>query len=242
MNGCLVVHGLTGTPGTALSLKEALLRAGFYVSAPCLAGHGVSMEDLEKSTWMEWYETVRTAFGELRRESEKVYFAGTSLGALLGLKLAIDEGWGVRAMALMATPLKFSWFERLAIPLVRYTPLRWAVKSIPKEVGLSVADPEGQKRYEELSLPAIPSRAVFQIADLQRELLPNLSKITNPVLLLHGLNDTVAPKENVELVKKNLSSDIVETIIMPNSRHVLTMDYDKDNVARAIVDFFERFA
>jgi len=242
MNGCVVVHGLTGTPGTAVSLKEALLRAGFCVSAPCLAGHGVSMEDLEKSTWRDWYETVRIAFHELRRESDKVYFAGTSLGALLGLKLAIDEGWGVRAMALMATPLRFNWFERYAVPLVRYSPLRWIVKSIPKDINRSVADPEGRRRYEELSLPAIPTRAIFEIADLQRELIPNLSKITNPVLLLHGLDDAVAPKDNVELVKKGLASDIVETIIMPNSRHVLTMDYDKDSVARAIVDFFERFS
>ncbi|MBN1282358.1 MAG: alpha/beta fold hydrolase [Proteobacteria bacterium] len=242
MNGCLIVHGLTGTPATAVSLRDALLRAGFCVSTPCLAGHGVSVGELAASTRGEWYETVRVAFSELRRESEKVYYAGLSLGALLGLKLAAEEGWGVRAMALMGTPLVLSRVNEAAIPLVRYSPLRWIIKSVPKDLDKSVADPEGRARYEETSLPMIPTRAIFEIEDLQREVFADLSKITNPVLLLHGGHDEVAPLRNVELVKNNLSSDIVETVILPNSRHVLTMDYDRDSASKAVVDFFNRFA
>jgi len=223
-------------------MKDALLRAGYCVSVPCLAGHGLSVEELAASTWKDWYETVRVAFAELRSDTERVYFAGISWGALLGLRLAMEEGWGVRAMVLMATPLRLGRLDGMAVPLVRYTPLRWIVKSVPKDFERSVADPEGRQRYEELSLPAIPTSAVFQIADLQKEVLRDLNRITNPLLLLHGAHDAVSPPANVELVKKNVSSDIVESIALSKSRHVLTMDYDKEIVAQAAVDFFGRFA
>lgn len=240
--GCLVVHGLTGTPATVSSLREGLLAAGYRVAAPCLAGHGGSLEELSKSTWREWYDTVRIAFGNLRHEVDRVYYAGISLGALLGLKLALDEGWGVRAMALLSTPLTLTWLNRVAVPAVRYSPLRYAVKMIPKSPKKSVADEEGRRRYEELSLPMIPVKSVYQIADLQRNLRSSLHNVSSPILLAHGEGDRVAPVSNVRLVKKLVASDIVETAFFPRSRHVLTLDFEKDDVTRAVVDFFKKFA
>ncbi len=85
MNGCLVIHGLTGTPGTVAVLHDALLAAGFRVAAPCLAGHGIDVQDLAASNWDQWYATVRVAFEALRRDVDRVYCAGTSLGALLAM-------------------------------------------------------------------------------------------------------------------------------------------------------------
>lgn len=199
------------------------------------------MDELGKTSWRDWYETVRISFLALKREVERVYCAGISLGALLGLKLALDEGWGVRALALMSTPLVLSWFSRFAVPFVRHTPLRWMVFQIPKNLKQSVADPEGRARYEEMSLPAIPARAVFELADLQRELLKNIHLVSNPILMLHALADCVAPVSNVELVRNLVASDIVEVALFHNSRHVITMDSEKDEVAKTVVDFFKKF-
>lgn len=242
MNGCLVIHGLTGTPGTVAVLHDALLAAGFRVAAPCLAGHGIDVQDLAASNWDQWYATVRVAFEALRRDVDRVYCAGTSLGALLAMQLALDEGWGVRAMALMATPLTFSWKNRLAAAAIRYSPLRWVVRAVPKNMELSIADPEGRERYEELSLPMIPVSSIFEITKAQHYLRTRLSRLTNPLLLLHGGQDVVAPLENLEIVKQGVKSDIVESVILPRSRHIITLDYEKERVALETVDFFRRFA
>jgi carboxylesterase len=242
MDGCLIIHGLTGTPATVATLKESLMRAGYKVAVPCLAGHGMQVEDLARSSWREWYETVRISFDSLRREVNRVYCTGISLGALLSLKLALDEGWGVRALALLATPLRLSFPESIAVPLVRYSPLRWLIKSVPKDYEKSVADPEGRLVYERQSLPAIPTKAVFEIADLQREVESELGRVTNPILMLHGAGDKVAPRKNIDLVRRRVKSDIVEVAVFPRSRHVITLDYEKEDVARAAVEFFQRFA
>lgn len=240
--GCLVIHGLTGTPATVAILQQKLIAADFRVVAPCLAGHGGTVEELGNTSWRDWYETVRIAFGTLRREVEKVYYAGISLGALLGLKLALDEGWGVRAMALLSTPLALSWLERAAIPAVRYSPLRWIIRSVPKDYARSVGDREGRRIYKEFSLPAIPTRSVYEITKLQRFLAGELHRVSNPILLAHGKGDCVAPLKNVRMVKDLVASDIVETAIFPQSRHVLTLDVDREMVASTVVDFFKRFA
>lgn len=202
----------------------------------------MQVEDLAESTWHQWYDTVRVSFDSLRREVNRVYCTGISLGALLSLKLALDEGWGIRALALLATPLRLPLLEAVAVRLVRYSPLRWLIKSVPKDFEKSVADPEGRLVYARQSLPAIPTKAVYQISNLQREIESDLGRIANPILMLHGAGDRVAPKKNIDLMRRGVKSDIFEVVVFPRSRHVITLDYEKEDVARAAVDFFKRFS
>lgn len=241
MYGCLILHGLTGNPATVSTLREAFLAADFRVSTPCLAGHGSTIEDLARSGWQDWYATVRISYNMLRKETDRVFCAGISLGALLAMKLALDEGWGIRAMVLISTPLKLSRMERIAIPIIRKSPLRAVIKRIPKDFEKSVADPEGRMYYERLSLSHIPMNAVFALSDLQNEILSQIHRLSNPILLLHGKDDRVAPPSNVDIIKNSVSSDIVESIIFKKSRHVLTMDSERSEVANSAVDFCKRF-
>lgn len=242
MRGCMVVHGLSGTPACVTSLKEALLAAGFSVAVPCLAGHGKSLEDLDRATWQQWYETVKISYMELSKSCEKVYYSGISLGALLGLKLAIDEGWGIKALALLATPLVLSNFERMAVPLVRYTPLRFFIKSVKKDLEKSVHDPRGRQLYSQSSLPRVPVKSVYQICELQRIVRDNLCSVSSPVLLVHSRNDKIAPPKNVGIVEKGISSEEVEIMMLEKSEHVLTMDVEKELIAKRVIEFFEKFS
>jgi carboxylesterase len=241
MQGCLLVHGLSGTPACVAPLREHLTKAGFHVAAPCLKGHGGTLNDLAKSTWQDWYATVRISYSELKRSCEKVYYAGISLGALLGLKLALDEGWGVNALAVLSTPIVLSNLERLAIPAVRYSPLRFIIKSVKKDWEKSVSDPEGRRVYKETSLPRVPVPCVYQICELQGVILRELQKMENPLLAVHAKKDKVAPPKNVSLLKNKVSSDIFESLILERSEHVVTLDVEKDIIAQKIVEFFLRF-
>jgi carboxylesterase len=242
MDGCVVIHGLTGTPATVACIKDGLLKAGYRVSAPCLAGHGGSMEDLARVSWREWYDTVRIAYNALRRDVDRVYCVGSSLGALLSLKLAIDEGWGVRALALLGTPMRLSMLNRIALPVVCYSPLRWIVKAVPKSMEKNLADPEAREMYAELSTPMIPVRAALELNALREEVETHLGRVANPLLMLHALKDRVAPIKHLRIVKSGVKSDIIEIVPFSRSRHVIAMDYEKDDVLRATVDFFRRFA
>ena len=242
MRGCLIVHGLTETPVCVSSLKDRLAASGYKVATPCLAGHGGTIDDLKHSTWRQWYETVRIAYDGLRKSAEKIYYVGNSLGSLLGLKLALDEGWGIRALALLGTPLVLTRISALSVPLVRYTPIRYAFHFKSKNFNKSVHDPEGRCIYRSCTHKYIPTASVFELVDLQNILLKNLKKISNPMLLLHALADHIAPVRNIEIIKNNVSSQAVETIVFKHSGHVIPLDYERIAAADRIVEFFGRFA
>ena len=242
MRGCLLVHGLTTTPAILNPLRSELMKKGYAVSIPLLSGHGGKISDLSESKWQDWYGTVKTAFAELRRSVDKVYYVGISLGGLLGLKLAADEGWGVRAMVLMSVPLRLPFVSRFKLAFVRHTPLRYFVKYAPKDLSRSIENPEARVLYQDMCLPEMPIKSVYQISDLVRNLRPQLKKITNPMMLMYGLKDPISPIYNIDLIKRAVSSDIVETVILKRSKHILTLDWDHEEAFLRVINFFNRFA
>src|SRR5215467_15002695 len=87
-NGCLLIHGLTGTPGEMRYLGERLHSAGFTVNGVCLAGHCTTVEDLKNKAWQDWYLSVKEGYNQLASSCKKVFLCGISAGALLALYLA----------------------------------------------------------------------------------------------------------------------------------------------------------
>ncbi|MBI4124400.1 MAG: alpha/beta fold hydrolase [Deltaproteobacteria bacterium] len=238
--GCLVVHGLTGTPANMESVAVALRQKGFLVKVPLLAGHGEKLENLSRTGWRDWYATVVEAFEELAGEADQIYYAGLSMGALLGLKLAIDKGAAIKALALLAVPFRVRpLFRRFVIPGVRYTPLRFVIRSVAKNFEKSVLDPEGRKKYRAASIARMPSRGVFETQNLMWVVEKELSKIKQPLLLIHGQKDHLADPEGLFEIKVKVSSSLVDIVMFKNSAHVLTVDREKDDVARRVVGFFE---
>jgi len=239
-SGCLVIHGLTGTPATIASIADPLRKSGFLVKTPLLAGHGGSVDGLAVSRWQDWYKTIHTAYTELQKEVDKVFLAGISLGALLGLKLAIDVGDKISGLSLIGTPLKLTTFNRIAIPMVRYSPLRYIIKSIPKDYDKSILDPISREKYRKLTLSTFPSESIFQLYDFIHEIDSKIERIKNPLLIIHGEHDQTAPTSNVDLLEKRTSSTIIERLLLKNSAHVVTMDFEKEVAADATLKFFKK--
>ena len=239
--GCIVIHGLLGTPAVMAGVTRTLLDNNYRVIAPCLAGHGADLATLSKTKWEEWYATVHLAYRQLRRDVDKVYYVGTSLGALLGLKLAIEEGWGIKALALIGTPMKLTWGETMLAGIVRNSPLKYLIKSLASDRSKSIADPDGQVEYAKFSLDRLPANSVFELQDLQEAISEKIATISNPMILLHGKRDPIVPLKNIDFIKDNVSSDVVDDWVAPESKHVITMDYDKVELNRQIIGFFNRF-
>ena len=236
--GCLVIHGLTGTPANMDIVTEALKAKGYLVKAPLLKGH-TDLKTLSQTGWEDWYFSVRQAYEELSKETKDIYYVGLSLGAILGLKLAIDVGSSIKALALLAIPFEVQpIFRYLIIPAVRYTPLRFFIKSVAKNFEKSVLDPAGRKIYRANSIQRMPSHGVFETQNLVWLVKKDLAKITQPLLLIHGHKDHLADPHALLDLKKGVASKRVDIVMMENSGHVITMDYDREKVASRVVEFF----
>jgi carboxylesterase len=92
------------------------------------------------------------------------------------------------------------------------------------------------------SYDKLPTPSVFEIVKLKGCIRSRIGEVTSPVLIVHGRFDAVAPLKNVELLKSLLCSDIVDIVILERSKHVVSLDYDKQEAAKATVAFLERFS
>ena len=237
--GCLLVHGFTATPDEMRPLGEALAARGFPVRAVRLAGHGTEVADLAGTRWTDWFASVTEGADRLRQDVPALAVAGMSLGALLALHLAATRPAEVSALVLCGTPLELGGAGVRWLPLLARIPCiarRWA--TIPKPGGPDIADPA--VRAASRSYRAMPLGAVLELLRLQAVVRGEVGRVTQPALLLHGRYDHSVPLANLERVRRSLGSRLIESHVLERSWHVVTLDYDRDKVARLAADFLGR--
>lgn len=236
----VLIHGLTGSPATMAPLAASLAKKGFRVETPLLAGHGTTIEELTKTTWEDWYKGVCDAYDSLKNAGcDEIYCGGLSLGAILGLKLALDGEQPLKKLALMALPLRLSpILMRLILPASHLPPMRQLIKYSKKDWGASVADEIGREIYKNSSYSKIPVHSVWELQKLQKIVFAELSQLTTPTILIHSRLDKVALPFNVELFRKTAQKITPRVVWLARSEHIETLDCEKEFVADAVVGFF----
>ena len=221
-------------------LGEALAARGFPVRGVLLPGHATTVEELAATRWADW-------FGEVLRERERlaagtsaVAAVGMSLGALLALHLAATEPHLVQALVLCGTPLESRDLRVRLLPLLARVPWfagRWA--TIPKRGdGPDIADPA--VRAASRSSRAMPLGGILELLALQHVVRGELDRVRQPALLLHGRGDHSVPVAEMVRLRQRLGSRSVEAHVLERSWHVVTLDYDRDEVARLAGNFLDR--
>jgi carboxylesterase len=243
-NGCLLIHGLTGTPGEMRYLGERLHAAGFTVNGILLAGHRTTVEDLKTKKWQDWYQSVKAGYEELRVSCKKIFVSGISMGALLGFLLAYEAKGDITALASLSTGFFFDgWnthaWQRWLLPLAIHTPLKYFL-DFPEGEPYSVKNVS--VRYDHLGYPVFPAVSLSELFKLIRTVKAILPEVHVPTLIVHSREDDSHSLRSVDLLERQLGSTIKEKLILDNSYHVVTVDYQKEKVAAEVTRFFQRFA
>jgi len=223
-------------------LGEALAARGFPVHAPRLAGHGTDVADLAKTRWTDWYASAEAALAALAAEVPRVAVVGLSMGGLLAVRVAASHPTRVAALALLATPIRIGDRRARLLPAVaRVPPLwRWLDRRfgpIPKPHGPDITD--AAIRAASPSYLATPLGAVVELMRLQAAVRRQLGGLAQPVLLLHGRRDRSVPLVNLEILRRALGARVAGAHVLERSGHVVTVDVERDVVARLVTDFLE---
>lgn len=237
--GCLLLHGFTATPHEVRPLAEALARDGVAVRAVRLAGHGTTVADLARTGWPDWLASAEAGLDALRRDVARVAVAGVSMGGLLALRLAATRPADVAALVLCAPALHLTDWRPRVLPYLRFVPgMRGRLAVMPKRGGRDIADPAA--RAASRSYDALPLPAVLSLLELQRAIRRDVPTVTQPALLLHGRNDRVVPVHSQQRLRAALGSRWIETHVLERSAHVLTEDFEREEVGRLAADFLAR--
>ena len=249
--GFLLIHGLGGTPAELRFVGIGLSRAGYTVHCPQLAGHCGTFEELRATGWEDWYATVLDAHSKLRKTCSKVIVGGLSMGAILALHLAAERPDDVHAAALFAPTLRLDgwgvpWYS-VFFNLVRH---RW----VANFVRFSERDPYGIKdpRIRRLVTAAIqsgdsskvgqltnPGRVMLEMRWLVDIVKRELPQIRQPTLILHPRDDDRAGLGNAAYLQGALGG-IVETCVLDDSYHVITVDRQRHLVVQRTTAFADR--
>lgn len=252
--GVLLVHGLTGTPAEMKHFGKVIARKGLTVACPELAGHCASIQALKATNWRDWYRSVEAAFEVLSQECDQVFVAGLSMGALLALLLAAEKGQRVSGVILLSTTFFYDGWNvpklkrKLLLPLVLYSPLKYFLhweETAPygikcertRAMVAAVLSNKDARTADKIGYFKTPATVILESVRLMSVTRDCLAQVLSPTLIVHSTEDDMASLKNVRFVKEKIAASHVETFLVDDTYHVLTLDRRKDDIARRVAEF-----
>jgi carboxylesterase len=246
--GFLLIHGLSGTPMELRYVAQRLEREGHTVYCPLLAGHSGGTKTLRASRWQDWYASVERAHEKLRTVCETVIVGGVSAGGILSLILAARRPDQVSGLLLYAPTLRHDgWAIPWPFSLFKLITQRW----LAHHFHFRDCEPYGIKdeRVRKLAVAAIqngtngaepmigyPGTTVLEFRWLAREARRVMGKVRAPTLIIHPRHDDFSSLRGALLIQQGLGSR-VETLVLDDSYHLVTIDRQRDLVVDRTLGF-----
>jgi carboxylesterase len=162
-----------------------------------------------------------------------VFAAGLSMGGLLSLLLASERL--VDALVVVGVPL---WLPAPIPWLVPYVKHR--VPFLRKNAGSDIQDDAARARHP--SYDRMPLHAVHELIKLQAVVRRRLRQINAPILVAHGRLDRTANPRDAQRIFDTVASSERELLWLAGSGHVVPVDRDGPQLARAAAAFLARHA
>lgn len=228
--GILVLHGFTGSPKSMRPWAEALAGEGWTVRLPLLPGHGTTWQDMNLTTWEDWYAEAEKSLRDLQSRCTHVFVMGLSMGGSLTLRLAEQHGDAIAGIALVNPAVHSERPDRHLLPL-----LQRFIGSFPG-ISNDIAKP-GQ---DEGAYDKIPLKAAHSLSQLWKLVKADIAKVTQPMILFRSAVDHVVEASNAEFILSHASSTDKEEVVLADSFHVATLDYDAEVIVRDSIAFVRR--
>ena len=230
--GVLLSHGFTGSPASMRPWGESLAERGYAVEVPRLPGHGTTWQEMNTTTWADWYAEVSRSFERLAADNDEVVVGGLSMGGGLALRLAADHPDRVAGLVLVNAAVATMRKDVLALPV-----LKWVVPSFPG-ITNDIKRPGG----EEHGYARSPLKAAHSMMHSWKALRADLAKVTAPILFFKSTEDHVVDPLSLDLIRNGVSSTEFTVRDLENSYHVATLDNDAEVIESESADFIATVA
>ena len=235
--GILLIHGYMAAPEEMKDFAHFLHEKFFTIYAPRLKGHGTAPEDLAKTSYEQWIESVEEAFIVLRHSCKKIIVGGFSTGAGLALELStrMDD---IAAVFAVAPPMRLQDLGSYFVPAID------AWNAMIKTIHLDVIAKEFIVNHPEnphINYLRNPISGIHQLEKLMDHLEPKLKIINKPTLVVQSRKDPVVdPKGTLKLFDR-LGSDVKEYYIFDYERHGILIGQGVKRIYKAIENFIRQW-
>ena len=230
--GVLLCHGFTGSPGSMREWGEFLAARGYAVEVPRLPGHGTTWRDLNTTSWADWYGELERVFESLAAETDAVVVAGLSMGGALSLRLAADHPDQISGVVLVNPIVGTKRFDVKLLPVLKH------VVPALKGIGSDIKKAD----VVEQSYLHTPLKAIHTLFQALKLLVPDLGKVTAPLLYLRSTEDHVVDEVSEPIILRQIGSKDVSVVRLENSYHVATLDNDAERIFEESAAFVARVA
>ena len=228
--GVLLSHGFTGQPASMKPWGQALAERGYAVEVPRLPGHGTTWQEMNTTTWADWYGEVSAAFDRLVADNDAVVVCGLSMGGALVLRLAADRPGDVAGVVVVNPAVATKRLDVKLLPVLKHL-----VKAFP-----GIANDIKKEGVEEYGYTKTPLKAAHSMMQAWPLLIADLTKVTAPILYLRSTVDHVVDAASQPIITGGVSSTDVTVVPLENSYHVATLDHDADRIIEESAAFIAR--
>lgn len=232
--GCIVTHGIGGTPANMYLVTEELKKRGYTVLAPCLPGHGTTVRDQMHSTAGQWVRCMLDAYDKLKENGcTDIIPIGLSLGGILSGVLAEERPCA--ALVLLSAPVKMKMWLHVARFVSPIAPVIRNEKATPEEK--TAIMPYGQI-YNGFCPPKL-----WDLRRLCIRMKWRAKRITCPVLGLWAKLDDKVADSTLPLMERKLKHTEYRSVIMEHSLHGSTYrPPERELVAQRTADYVDEIA
>lgn len=232
----LLLHGFGDTPQSLARQAHALHARGWTVVAPLLPGHGRTLEDFQRSNAAQWAACAREAYDTLTESHASVAVVGLSMGGALAVRVVAEAARAPSALVLIVPYLDLSANARAWTTL-------WPIWSlwrawVPGNPIASIHDPNA--RRESLGYGSATPRLLRELRRVVERATSVASRVATPTLAIFSTGDYRVSPEGARRAFAAIGAADKAIHWVTRSGHVVTVDYDADEVSDRLIDWLER--
>lgn len=215
----LFIHGIAGTPNHFKDFVP-LVSGRYSVCNMLLDGHGKGVREFSESSMEKWKAQVDEKLAELRQCHENIVIAAHSMGTLFALQQAVRCSDKIKAMFLLAVPLKL--LIKPAMFVNSFKVYSGNIKDSDRKAlaAKNACGIENDKRFWRYLAWLPRYLELFSEIEKTKRLI---SSIAVPCYVYQSKNDEMVSPAAVKILEAN---SFISTSVLENSSHYYYDDAD----------------
>lgn len=195
----LMIHGIFGTPRHFDDIIS-LVPDNWSVYNILLDGHGKGVKEFSRTSMAKWKSQVNEMFLKLYEKYDNIYIVGHSMGTLLSLDTCTGYADKIRAMILLAVPLKIFLKPASAINTIKLV-LGMGSENNPVDIAAKKAHSVSHNAWVWHYAGWIPR--YMELFALIRKVRKNIENVNVPCYTFQSKKDEMVSFSSLKHLQKN---------------------------------------